>query len=195
VTPATAAQLKKIVLRAADLPSWKAEPAEPASSDQAEVTKCVGAKNTDKGKVATAHSDDYTLGNALISSSASSYKLQSDVDSDVRLLKSPKLAPCYSKMFKQQFLSALSKDASLGPVSVKFTPGRGTGPANVVGSGSANATVTVNGQKVKLYLSFVYLTGPLMEAEIEAYNINAPVPAAALQWAVKAVADRAAATS
>jgi hypothetical protein len=159
------------------------------------VTTCVGAKNTEKGKVATAHSDDYTLGNSLISSSASSYKSQSDVDSDVRLLKSPKLAPCYSKLFRQQFLSALPKSASLGPVSVKFTPGPGTGPANVAGSGSANATFTDNGQKVKLYLSFVYLTGPLMEAEIEAYNINEPVPPAALQSAVKAVADRVAAAS
>jgi hypothetical protein len=192
-------QLKKIVLQAGDLPrSWKAGPAEQDSSGdsgQAQLMKCVGAKNTDEDQVATADSDDYTLGDATISSSASSYKSQSDLDSDLALLKSPKLTPCYNKMLKQQLATALPNGAALGAVSVKFTPGPGSGPANVAGSGLATVSITVAGQHAKVYVNFVYLTGPLIEAEVDAESIGSPVPAAVLQSAVKAVADRAAANS
>lgn len=190
-------QLKKVVLRAADLPrGWKATPADPDSNDdssQAELMKCVGGKNTDNDQVATADSDDFVLGDATISSSASSYRSQSSLDSDVAVLKSPKLVPCYNKLLKKELTKALPEGASLGAVSVKFTPGPGSGPANVAGLGSATVAVTVGDQHVKVYINFAYLTGPLMEAEVDAENFGSPVPAAVFQAAVKAVADRAAA--
>jgi hypothetical protein len=189
-------QLKKIVLQAADLPSsWKATPAEPDSSDgsdQAQLLKCIGAKNTDEDQVATADSADYHHGEATISSSATSYKSQSDLDNDTALLKSPKLTPCLTRLLKRQLATALPKGATLGGVSVKFTPGHGAGPANVVGSGLATLTVAANGQHVKVYVNFVYVTGPLIEVEVDAENLGSPVPAAVLQSAVKAVAERAA---
>ncbi|HEX8095253.1 hypothetical protein [Jatrophihabitans sp.] len=192
-------QLKKIVLRATDLPrGWKAVPSEPDDDDsagEAELLKCIGARNTDEDQVATADSADFGLGDATISSSASSYKSQSDLDSDLALLKSPKLVPCFSKLLKKELAKSLPDDASLGAVSVKFTPGPGTGPANVAGSGLATVALTVGGQHVKVYVHFIYLTGPLIEVEIDADNIGAPVPPAVLQAAIKAVADRAAATS
>lgn len=199
VTPATVVQLKKIVLQAADLPrGWKATPPESSSDDstgQAELMKCIGAKNTDDDQVATVDSSDFHLGDATISSSASSYKSQSSLDSDTALLKSPKLVPCYTKLLKKELGSSLPQGASLGAVSIKFTPGAGSGPANVAGSGAATVGVTVSGQSLKVYINFVYITGPLMELEVDAENLGAPVPAAALQAAVKAVADRAAASS
>ena len=198
VTPATVVQLRKIVLQATDLPrSWKATPAEQDndSSGQDKLMKCVGAKNTEEDQVATADSDDYVLGDATISSSASSYKSQSSVDSDVALLKSPKLTPCFTTLLKKELAASLPEGASLGAVSVKFTPGPGSGPANVAGSGSASVSLTAGEDHVKVYINFVYLTGPLMEAEVYAENIGSPVPAAALQAAVKAVADRAAAST
>lgn len=196
VTPATGVQLKKIVLRPGDLPSsWKAAPAQPdssSSSDQAELTRCTGGRNTDKDQVATTDSDDYSFGNATISSSATSYKSRSDLDSDLALLKSPKLATCYNQLLKKQLRTSMPKGAGLGAVSVRFTPGPGAGPANVAGSGSATVSVSVGGQHVKVYVNFVYLTGPLIEAEVDAENVGSPVPAGVLQAAVKAVAHRAA---
>jgi hypothetical protein len=198
VTPATVVQLRKIVLQANDLPSsWKATPAEQDNdtSGQDKLMKCVGAKNTEEDKVASADSDDYVLGDATISSSASSYKSQSSVDSDVALLKSPKLTPCFTTLLKKELAASLPEGASLGAVSMKFTPGPGAGPANVAGSGSATVSLTAGEDHVKVYINFVYLTGPLMEAEVYAENIGSPVPAAALQAAVKAVADRAAASN
>ena len=195
VTPATVAELRKIVLQATDLPGWKPSPAEPdssSSSDQAQLMACVGAKNTDADQVATTDSDDFGLGDATISSSASSYKSQSDLASDLALLKNPQLVPCVNRQVQKDLASSLPEGASVGTVSVKFTRGSGGGPANVAGSGSAAVPVTVNGQQVTVYIDFVYVTGPLIEAEVDAENVGAPVPAAVLHAAVKAVATRAA---
>lgn len=199
VTPATVVQLRKVVLRAADLPrGWKATPPDPDNDDgsgQAELMKCVDAKNTDDDQVATADSADFVRGDVTISSSASSYRSQSSLDSDVAMLKSPKLVPCYNKVLKKELAKALPEGSSLGAVSVKVTPGPGAGPANVAGIGSASVSVTVGDQHVKVYISFAYVVGPLMEVEVDAENIGSPVPAAVFQAAVKAVADRAAATN
>jgi len=63
----------------------------------------------------------------------------------------------------------------------------------VAGSGLASVPVVGSGGRVTAYLSFVYLIGPLIEAEVDGENIGAPVPAAVLQSAVKAVAGRTAA--
>jgi len=49
------------------------------------------------------------------------------------------------------------------------------------------------GGRITVYVDFVYLTGPLMEVEVDAENLGAPVPAGVLQAAVQAVAGRAAA--
>jgi len=196
-TPATVMQLKKIVLQPGDLPSaWKASAAEPDSSQgEGDLAKCVGGRNTDSDQVATTDSDDYSLADATISSSASSYKSQSDVDSDVALLKSPKLTACAKQVFKKDLASSMPEGSSLGTLSVKFTPGPGAGPANVAGVGSVSVPITASGQQAMVYVDFVFVTGPLMEAEVDAENIGAPVPAAVLQAAVKAVADRAASNS
>jgi hypothetical protein len=74
-TPASVAQLQKIVLQPSDLPTgWKGAPfkANPNHvADQAAMVKCVGARNTDSDKVAEAHSEDFALRDARISSSAS----------------------------------------------------------------------------------------------------------------------------
>lgn len=196
-TPATVVQLKKIVLQPGDLPSaWKASAAESDSSQgEGELAKCVGGKNTDSDQVASTDSDDYSLGDATISSSASSYKSQSDVDSDVALLKSPKLTACANQVFKKDLASSMPEGSSLGTLSVKFTPGPGAGPANVAGAGSVSVPITASGQQAMVYVDFVFVTGSLMEAEVDAENVGAPVPAAVLQAAVKAVADRAATNS
>src|SRR5215470_3416714 len=95
-TPASLSQLEKIVLQPADLPSgWKGVPYQPGPNDAAEsaaLVKCVGGRNTDSDRVAEAHSDDFALGDAGISSSAASFRSQSDVDANVAKLHSPKVS-------------------------------------------------------------------------------------------------------
>lgn len=195
-TPATVAQLKKIVLQPADLPGWKASPAEPdptQQADDAQMASCVGVKNTDEDQVATSDSDDFSLGDATISSSASSYKSPSDLDVDLAVLHSPKFDSCETQLMSKGIAESLPQGSRVGTMSLKITPQPGGDwPANVVGIGTASVPVTVNGQQVTLYADFAAITGPLIEADVEAENVGAPVPAAALRAAIVAVAHRAA---
>ena len=194
-TPASLSQLKKIVLQPADLPSgWKGAPYQPNPNDSANnaaLVKCVGARNTDSDKVAEAHSTDFALGDASISSSATSYRLQSDLDADVAVLHSPKLSPCFELLMKKQLAAALPAGGTVESASVKITPGSAGGPANVVGTGTGTIKVRVSGQQVPVYLTVAFITGPLIEAEVDTENVGTPVPASVVNPLVAAVATRA----
>jgi len=194
-TPASLSQLKKIVLQPADLPSgWKGAPYKPGPNDSANnaaLVKCIGARNTDGDKVAEAHSDDFALGDASISSSASSYRSQSDLDSDVAMLHSPKLSACFEQMVKKQLVASLPAGATIDSASITITPGSAGDPANVVATGSGTIKVRVNGQQVPVYLTVAFITGPLIEAEVDTENVGAPVPASVVNPLVATVATRA----
>ena len=173
------------MLRPGDLPAtWKGTPYtdDGGRNSNSELASCVGAKNTDVDQVATTNSDDYSLGNATISSSATSYRSQSDVESDLAILSSPKLTACYTSTAKKDLAGGMPAGTTVGKVSVKFTPGPGSGPSNVAGTGQAIIAVTANGQQVPVYDTFVYVTGPNLEVEIDAENVRHPgarlVPAA-----------------
>jgi len=195
-TPASLSQLKKVVLQPADLPSgWKGAPYQPDPNDSASnaaLVECVGARNTDSDKVAEAHSDDFALGNASISSSAASYRSQSDVDADVAMLDSPKLSPCFEQMMKKQLAASSPTGGTIKSVSVKITPGSAGGPANVVATGTGTIKVQVNGQQVPVYLTIDFITGPLIEAEVTTENVGTPVPPPVVNRLVATVATRAA---
>lgn len=185
------------MLHPLDLPvDWKASPPEPDSTQQADdaaMARCVGVRNTDEDQVATTDSDDFALDDATISSSASSFKSQSDLDVDIATLHSAKYIACQTQLMSKGIAESLPAGSHVGTMSLKITPEPGGNwPANVVGIGTASVPVTVNGQQVTLYAEFAAITGPLIEADVEAENVGAPVPAAALQAAVKAVASRAA---
>ena len=194
--PASLPQLKEIVLQAADLPTgWKGTPhkADPsAAADQAALVKCVGGRNTDPDKVAEAHSEDFALGDASASSSASTYRSQSDVDADVAMLHSPKLSPCFDKMVRKELATSLPAGATIESAAIKITPGSAGGPANVIATGTGTIKVRLDGQQVAFYLSVAYITGPLIEAEVDIFNVGTPVPASQVMSLVAAVATRAA---
>jgi hypothetical protein len=189
-------QLQKIVLRPADLPTtWKGTPYQADPSDaanEAALVKCVGARNTASDKAAEAHSQDFALGQASISSSASSYRSQGDVDADVTMLASPKLSACYEQLLKGELAKTLPAGATIESATVKITPGSAGGPTNVVATGIGTIKVKVNGQQVAVYTTVAFITGPLIEAEVDAENVGTPVPASLVQSLVATVANRAA---
>jgi len=195
-TPATKAQLQTIVLQPADLPAgWKGTPyqADPNdAADQAALLACTGGKDTTADKVAEANSDDYNLDNATISSSANSFKSQSDIDADVATLHSPKLSSCYDQLLKKQLATALPAGATIKSASITITPGSGGGPANVAATGSGTIQISANGQIVPAYVNVAFITGPLIEAEVDAENVGTPVPPAVVSALVAKVAARAA---
>lgn len=195
-TPASLSQLKKIVLQPADLPSgWKGMPYQPdpnQAANHAALVKCVGARNTASDKVAEAHSDDFALGNASISSTAASYRSQSDLATDVTTLHSPKLSSCFERMIKKQLAASLPAGDTIESASIKITPGSAGGPANVVATGTGTVKVRVNGQQVPIYVTVAFITGPLIETEVDAENVGTPLPATVVNPLVATVATRAA---
>jgi hypothetical protein len=195
-TPASLSQLKKIVLQPADLPSgWKGAPYHPGPNDSASnaaMVKCIGARNTGSGQVAEAHSDDFALGVASISSSATSYRSRSDLNSDVAMLHSPKLSSCFAQVIKKQLAAALPAGATIESASIKITPGSAGGPASVAATGTGTIKVRVNGRQVPAYLTVAFITGPLIEAEVDTENVGTPVPASVVKRLVATVATRAA---
>jgi hypothetical protein len=195
-SPAPLSRLQKIVLQPADLPTgWKGTPyeADPSdAADQAAFVKCLGVRNTDADKVAEADSQDFALGDASISSWATSYRSQSDLDADVAALHSPKASPCEAQLLKKQVATSLPAGATVESVSIKITPGSAGGPANVVATGAGTIKVSVSGQQVGLYLTVAFITGPLIEAVVETHNIGTPVPPSLVQSVVATVANRAA---
>jgi hypothetical protein len=195
-TPAPLSQLKKIVLQPADVPpGWKGTPYQADPSDavyQADMVKCVGGRNTDSDIVADANSDDFALGDATVSSSATSYRSQSDLDADLAIAHSPKLSPCYDQLAKKQLATSLPAGATIESASIKITPGSAGGPANVIATGTGTIQVRVNGQQAVVYLTVAFITGPLIEAEVDTENLGTPVPASVVASLVAAVATRAA---
>ena len=195
-TPATQAHLQTIVLQASDLPTgWTGTPYQPSSSDaadQAALVACVGGRNTEADKVAEANSDDYNLDNATISSSASSFKSQSDLAADIAILHSPKLDSCYEQLLKKELSTSLPAGTTIESATVTITPGAGGGPSNVVATGSGTIQVKSNAQTIPVYVDVAFITGPLIEAEVDAENVGTPVPPAVVSAMVGKVAARAA---
>jgi hypothetical protein len=127
----------------------------------------------------------------VVVSNATSYRSHSDIDTDVAAIHGPKFAPCIDQLMKNQ---AAQSQPPGTPIVASFTitPGSGGGPANVVGTGTGTIKTGVNGQQAVHYLSFTYVTGPLIEAEVDTTNVGAPLPASEVRSLVAAVATRAA---
>ena len=194
-TSASPAQLKKIVLVSADFPvAWKGTPHQGAPNDaawRAFFVKCLAVRNTDSDKVSEANSQDFARGDAVVVSNATSYRSQSDIDTDVAAIHGPKFSPCVDQLMKKQSAQSQPPGTPI-TASFKITSGSAGGPANVVGTGTGTVKSRVDGQQVVLYLSVSYITGPLIEAEVDTSNIGAPVPASEVKSLVAAVATRAA---
>ena len=195
-TPAPRSELHKIVLQTTDLPAgWKGTPYQPDptdAADQATLVKCVGGRDTSSDAVGDVNSDDFTLGDATVSSSATSYWKQSDLDADLAIAHSPKLSSCYDQLAKKQLASSMPAGAAVESVSMKITPGSAGGPANVIATGAGTIKVNVNGQHVAVYATVAFITGPLIEAEVDTENVGAPLSASLVQSLVAKVATRAA---
>lgn len=193
------AQLEPIVLHSADLPTgWTGTPyaKDPSSAaDSADMAACIGVTNTATDKAFEANSDSFALGDVTISSSASSYKAQSDIDTDTALLSSPKVAPCYEQQVRRILARSLPAKATISAMSFTVTPGPANGLANVVGTLTGSATVTYSGRTIVFYPTMVFLTGTLLEVEVDAMSIGTPVPVDTMSTLVATVSARAAAVT
>ncbi|HTC68166.1 MAG TPA: hypothetical protein VK662_01235 [Acidothermaceae bacterium] len=190
-------RLTAIGLQRADLPAgWKASAPDPdpdAAATSAELAQCAGGVDNYPDETGDSTSDDYSLGNATISSDVISFRSQADVADDVAIMKSPNVDACYVKFAENDV--SIPAGASLDSVSFLIVPGSAGGPSNVVGNGAATLEVSGSGGDVGLYDNMVLITGPSIEAEVDFSNVGSPVPAKVRAAVTAKVAARVAAAA
>jgi hypothetical protein len=76
-----------------------------------------------------------------------------------------------------------------GPIALRC-PYRRT--QRVVANGAATIVVSLSGQLGVFYLTDTFITGPLLEAEVDTFNVGRPVRASLVKSLVATVANRAA---
>ncbi|MCW2529054.1 MAG: hypothetical protein JWM76_3914 [Pseudonocardiales bacterium] len=190
------AKLAAIVVQPADLGvGWTSEAHQDDPDDaaiQAALLQCAGVtKNTDADKVDSVDSPDFSQNDASVTSSATTYKSQADIDADIAILNNPNISGCYEQLFQAQLAKTLPAGSSVTGVTIKITPGTNGGPANVAAIGQGTITVTASGKPVTIYLAVAFITGPLLEVELDFENPTQPVPATIFSGLVTAVATRA----
>ena len=195
-SPASAAQLAKIVLQPADFPvGWEHTPYKPNPADStaaAEFAKCLGVPNSDTDPVAEAHSDDFALGEARVSSPAYSFRSQSTVDAYTAGLLSAKASPCFEPLGRQMLASAAPPGSTIESVSFRIGPGSVGGLPNIVATAVGNFKIKAGGKSGEGNLTVAFINGPLIEANVPAFSTGAPVPTSLMGSLAAAVAGRAA---
>jgi len=197
VGPPMTPRLTAIALQPADLPAgWVGTAYVPDPNSVAEnaaLVSCVGGRNTYTDETGDSNSPDYSLGNATISSDATSFRSQADVTNDVAIIKSPKMSGCYQKEAAAQVTASLPTGATLDSASIAIVPGAGGGPSNVIGTGVGKVTVTIAGKVSVVYVNAAFIVGPLTEAEVDFTSLGAPVATSITGPLTAKIAARAAA--
>lgn len=190
------ATLAGYVLKASDLPAgWKGAPASSDNSTdptQVKLEQCLGVANHDTQQVATVDSDDFSTGDATISSSANSYRTADVVTADKNALLSSKAEGCFRQVLPQALATSMPAGAKLGTIGLHLTPRSSSDPQDLVATITATIPVTISGQSVTAYVTSAYIVGPQVEAEVDFENVGAQVPAALQAQLIKVVADRVA---
>jgi hypothetical protein len=192
-------RLTAIALQPADLPAgWVGAAHAPdlnSAAEDAAFVSCVGGRDTHTDETGDSNSPDYSLGNATISSDATSFRSQADVTNDTAIIKSPKMSGCYQKMAAAQLAASLPTGATLNSVSIVVVPGAGGGPSNVIATAAGKVSLTVSGKVGIVYVNVAFIVGPVTEAEVDFMNLGAPVPATIRGPLIAKVAARAAAVA
>jgi hypothetical protein len=195
--PPPTARLTAITLQPTDLPSgWVSSAYVPDPNEAAEsaaVARCTGGTDTTPDETGEANSPDYSLDNASVSSQADSFKSQADIDDDVAIIHSANIDTCYGQLARSQLAASVPAGSTITTVSIAIKAGTGGGPSNVVGTGTAEFHVTVNGALNDIFVNLAFMTGPLTEASIDFVNIGAPVAANVQAALIAKVAARVAA--
>jgi hypothetical protein len=194
-SPAPDPQLLAINLQPADLPGWTGGPDTSDGNDAANnaaLAKCVGGRDTQPDLVADVTSQEYTLANATISSDASRYRSQADLTADTAIIKSPKLSSCYDQLLRTEMAASLPGGTTLNSESIVVAPGSAGIRSNVVGTAAGKVNISSGGETADVFVNVAFITGPLIEAEVDFLNVGAPVPATVRNALIAKVAARAA---
>lgn len=195
--PATEAHLAALVIQPTDLPlGWSSTPhqADPSSPDSTTaIAACMGVSVAHvSSPVADANSPDYKMGTEMISSDATSYRSQRDIEADLAVLRNPKATACLKRDMGSMVATQLPPGMKILGNDVKLT-GPATGePQNVVSQMDANVTVSYVGRTITVYVTIAFIEGPLIEATVGFTTVGAPYPAGDASRLVGLVAQRVA---
>ncbi|MDT7571925.1 MAG: hypothetical protein QOE05_2099 [Actinomycetota bacterium] len=184
-SPSTAAAAAKINLQAADLPGFKATPADDSSDDDAEekkaeeeLAKCVGATKVDAD--ATYSSDDFSKGESLPSLTISS---EVDFNTDAEVVKkdlagfqSDKATSCLQKFVREALASATEGATLIAPTVTRLTP-PATGTDATFGFHMATG-VAAGGQKIPISFDILGLAKDRTEVTLLMVGAGTAVPEA-----------------
>ena len=194
--PRGKAALAEVVLRSSDLPaSWHATPAAADTSDSqenAEIATCAGGKDTNADALTSVQSDNFSVQGLTVSSSATRFKSQADIDADIALLKRPKIASCYKTLLVKELTASLPAGSTLGTVSVVVHAGPHGAAPNVAGTLHADIAVTVRSHKTTVYDDDAFVAGSLTEALVSYEGVGSPVPATVQAQLTAITAERCA---
>jgi hypothetical protein len=188
--------LARIPLRRSDLPNgWtghkhQSDKAGNNAFDQ-KFADCVGAVGG-LGAVQSVDGPDFDNGLAEISSSATRYASQQQVDKDVSILTGPRAESCLNTALRDMLEKNLPNNADVGSVDIAITSGSAGGPHNVVATATGSITLTENAQTIRLYFDLAFITGPRIEADVDFFNIGTRVDPSLQQQLIAVVARRAA---
>lgn len=188
--------LKRIPLRRADLPNgWvghKPKPDDPnGDAFDKRFATCVGAVGG-SGAINSVDGPDFDNGPAEISSSATRYASQHDVDHDVAILTSPRAEACMNTVLRAVLKKSMPAGAEVGAVEISITSGSNGGPDNVVATASGVITISEAGQSIQLFIDLAFITGSRTEADVDFFDVGAPVDPGLQQHLIRVVAERAA---
>lgn len=192
--PSEVTRLEKFVLKPTDFaPGWTAEP--PAvdtddASESAAIAKCLGVRDSYPNRLAELDSAIFSMGQAKISSSVSSFRTEEDVASDVAGRTGPRALPCLEETFKELVAKTSRPEAPTGDPNLKYTTGSGDGPSNVIGRVEASFSVTSEGRRDTVYIDTVFVTGKRLEGSVTFTTAGSRIPAALRSDLVGKVAAR-----
>lgn len=193
------ATLAGIVLRAGDLPSgWTAQPSSSNSSGddqvQQDVAACIGVTNINSAnRVEEVDSDEFQQSDDSFDSDATSFKVQSEIENRLAVLRSPKADACFTKALQTELSKSMPTGAKIGDASFHID-GQPTGyPSNVAAVATGTITVTVQQQTLTVHLYEAFIVGRLLGANVQYTGVTGPVDQSVWLAAVSAVARRAAA--
>ena len=197
--PASQAKLATLVLRQSDLPTgWTgaAHQNDPSAAQfDAQLSSCVGIRNTDPDRYVEAYSQDFSHPDGLvpdaIGSTASSYLSQSDLSADEAKLASPKTAGCLKQLAMAEASSQLPAGATISSLDFTLTPHPSGYPSNVVAIGEAHAVVLYSGIKIYIDALQAFMVGPRIEASVNVTQAKQARPAAGATLSAWSVAKAA----
>lgn len=194
----TKAQLAKVVLQQADVPTgWKpaansdtaGDSSGAADSGGAEMAKCIGLPDTGSDAAADVQRNFSSKAGEL-DSEAESYKHASSIETDKQVLASPKLKACFAKLIE----SAASSGAGSSQVKVttpKFTFQPTTGNSDgVLGVLRGSVTISGPGGSIPLYLDLFFAERGQTEVTLGATTTGTEFPLAQSQALLKKMLSR-----